>query len=398
MVSLLVRDFDIEPIIFQSGASSGAEAGESDDGTSAREDRERDRAKISLKNGAKTRRRRIRKISVPEMLSPPKPRKPPFTIESAMSSIFKKKKHNKNEIEDVVIEKVIASEVSEPLSEQQQQQQQQQQDQIVNAVELNSEKKIDTKTEPKKGLKTRFLFSLSRTKRDELNLTDNMSDKDQAKNVELQMPKRDSLSSENNGIPQSNHVTTNGGGEKVPTNDTDSDILCVKPILNKKRWSRRTKSSPPPPPPSQTKSNGISFKAPAPMPPIPTAPETNLSSSPEPPPLAPKGLKPVTSSMTSLRSQAPQPNGIPPNGRTSQPVTPATEKRSENNSLVTKLRQGDEGHNGEGQMLLRSGLEAGTDDVTDLRHEEEAGMQEDKSKRKNAQVFFHNIHEKCHTN
>jgi hypothetical protein len=316
------------------------------------------------------------------MLSPPKPRKPPFTIESAMSSIFKKKKHNKNEIEDVVIEKVIASNVTEPHTEQPPQQQ----EQIVNSVDPNSDKKADTKTEQKKGLKTRFMFSLSRTKRDEINLPDNkMSDKDLNKSVEHAMSKRDSISSENNCIIQSNHVTTNGSSEKGPTNTTDNDILCAKPILNKKRWSRRTKSSPPPPPP-QTKTNGISNKPMAPLPPIPIAPETNLSSSPEPPPLAPKGLKHVSSSMTSLRSQVQQANGITPNGRASQPVTPAAEKRSDNHSLVTRLRQGDESHNTEGQMLLRSGLEAGTDDITDLRCEDEAGMQEDKSKRKNAQV------------
>ena len=82
-----------------------------------------------------------------------------------------------------------------------------------------------------------------------------------------------------------------------------------------------------------------------------------------------------------------QPNGFTPNGRASQPVTPATEKRSD---LVTKLRQGDEGDGGrDGKLLLlRSGLEAGVDDVNlnDVRNEDEAGLHEDKSKRKNPQV------------
>ena len=108
----------------------------------------------------------VRKASVPELLSPPKPRKPPFTIESAMSSIFKKKKA-KNEIEEVVVEKVILSEESMPPL---QQQQPQTEDKQQN-VEVISDKKADTKpiVSGQKGLKSRFLFSISRSssKRDE---------------------------------------------------------------------------------------------------------------------------------------------------------------------------------------------------------------------------------------
>jgi len=136
---------------------------------------------MSTKNGVKTRRRRmVRKTSVPELLSPPKPRKPPFTIESAMSSIFKKKK-TKNEIEEVVVEKVILNE--ESLLQQQQQQptiEAKQQN-----VEVNSDKKADTKavvSSGQKGLKSRFLFSISRSKREE---TD--SDKKGQQSVEPQV-------------------------------------------------------------------------------------------------------------------------------------------------------------------------------------------------------------------
>ncbi len=57
---------------------------------------------------------------------------------------------------------------------------------------------------------------------------------------------------------------------------------------------------------------------------------------------------------------------------------------------VTKLRQNEETdqHQRDAKMLLRSGLEAGADDVnlTDLRQDEDAGIQEEKGKRKNPQV------------
>lgn len=135
---------------------------------------------MSTKNGVKTRRRRmVRKTSVPELLSPPKPRKPPFTIESAMSSIFKKKK-TKNEIEEVVVEKVILNE--ESLLQQQQQPTIEAKQQNV---EVNSDKKADTKavvSSGQKGLKSRFLFSISRSKREE---TD--SDKKGQQSVEPQV-------------------------------------------------------------------------------------------------------------------------------------------------------------------------------------------------------------------
>ncbi len=132
---------------------------------------------MSTKNGVKNRRRRlVRKTSVPELLSPPKPRKPPFTIESAMSSIFKKKK-TKNEIEEVVVEKVI-------LNEEQPQQQPSVENKPPPHVELISDKKSDTKPPSggQKGLKSRFLFSISRSKRDDAD-----SDKKVEQSVEPQV-------------------------------------------------------------------------------------------------------------------------------------------------------------------------------------------------------------------
>ena len=349
--------FNTEPIIFQSGASSGAEAGESDDGTSAKEDRRK-----PTKAASKVRRRRIRKSSVPEILSPPKPRKPPFTIESAMTSIFKRKK-SKNEIEDVVIEKVIAEpDMPEPQQQQQQQQsaQQQQESQQQQQVESQSDKKADAKSSGK-TLKGRFLFSLSRPS------------------------KRDDPADLSNGKGVTPMVTENVDRDVTSNHVTNGD---AKSETKKSRWSRRTKASPPPPPPAAvttvTKANGITVKGQAPQPPVMSSPEPL-----PPPPLAPKGLKapiPVSASMTSLRNAIP--NGVTPNGRqSSQPATPTTEKRSE---LVTKLRQSEDtdASQRDAKMLLRSGLEPGTEDInlTELGHDDDAGIQDEKAKRKNPQV------------
>jgi len=99
-----------------------------------------------------------------------------------MSSIFKKKK-TKNEIEEVVVEKVILNE--ESLLQQQQQQQQPTIEAKQQNVEVNSDKKADTKavvSSGQKGLKSRFLFSISRSKREE---TD--SDKKGQQSVEPQV-------------------------------------------------------------------------------------------------------------------------------------------------------------------------------------------------------------------
>jgi hypothetical protein len=220
-----------------------------------------------------------------------------------MSSIFKKKR-TKNEIEEVVVEKVVVD--VQPIEQQQQLQLQQQQQQKVTEVTP------DQKSEPKtsnthQGFKSRLKFSLSRSKRDE--------------------PDNKVETTNNVDGGQSNQVAV----VVVSNGQSKNDIL---PITVKKRWTRHAKSSPPPPPPpTQVKTNGISLKAQAPLPPAPSAPAPNAPPSPEPPPLAPKGIRsiPVSSSMTSLRSSAlPIPNGLTPNGFASQPVTPATEKRSGN--------------------------------------------------------------------
>ena len=281
-----------------------------------------------------------------------------------MTSIFKRKK-SKNEIEEVVVEKVIAEPELPDLQLQQQQQQLQQQDQ----VESSSDKKVADPKSGGKSLKGRFLFSLSRPSK-----RDDQMDLGNGKAVTTQVSSQVTESVDNDVTP--NHVVTNGD---------------AKSETKKSRWSRRTKASPPPPPPptsatTVTKANGVTVKPQAPQPPVTSSPEPAA-----PPPLAPKGLKgpmPVSASMTSLRNAIP--NGVTPNGRqTSQPATPTTERRSE---LVTKLRQSEDtdASQRDAKMLLRSGLEPGTEDInlTELGRDEEAGIQDEKAKRKNPQVNF----------
>lgn len=267
-----------------------------------------------------------------------------------MTSIFKRKK-SKNEIEEVVVEKVVV--VDEPVQQQQQQQKQHQQQQQQQSA---------TPDKKKSGKSFKLLFSLSRSAK-KCDEADFSHSDDVNKTLASHNKENDAK-----GVTV-NHVTNGDGGTE----------------RKKSRWARRTKASPPPPPAVTsslplTKSNSVTLKSQAPQPPV--------TSSPEPPPPPPKNLKsiPVSTSMTSLRN-ATIPNGVTQNGgKASQPVTPAMEKKSE---LVTKLRQGDEADHQQqrdAKMLLRSGLEAEDINLTGLNRDEDAGISDEKGKRKNLQV------------
>lgn len=235
----------------ESGNSSGGEAGESEDGTSTKEERKRSRKKKFVK-----------RTSVPELLSPPKARKPPFTIEGAMNNIFKKKKTN--ELEQVVVEKELEEvkvEIEKPSEK----------------VEL--EKLTDSRTTSGKKFKTRFFFSLSKPKKkdddfqpDELTpdelakesplpatIKQNVSESSLCSSDCLTVKRRPSLTGPQEGQ----------NGSAVQTKSSKSN--------HKKRWSKHSKGSPPPPPPpppsgsAHPKSNGTVIKPPAPLPPVPVA-------------------------------------------------------------------------------------------------------------------------------
>jgi hypothetical protein len=176
-----------------------------------------------------------------------------------MSSIFKRKK-SKHDIEDVVVEKVIAADdpaAAEPLP-------------TPGPLPLPAEpptpaeasdQKCDSKSSGK-GL--RFFFSLSRSSKRADDADQSHDEKAAASPVTPKRPARD-------------EAVTNQG-------DADGDTGCAKSLTAKKKWSRSTKSSPPPPPTTTattvttetaakaSKVNGIVTKAPAPLPPVMSSP------------------------------------------------------------------------------------------------------------------------------
>jgi len=201
----------------------------------------------------------VKRTSVPEMLSPPKPRKPPFTIEGAMNNIFKKKKLNsKTEIEDVVIEKVIVLK-EEPVK----------QVNPVKPVELHEEL---PETKPNStGLKKRFFFTRSKAskKEDATQLNENNDLKlKQSSKVEVSKVEQSESS-----LCSSDCLTVKRHPSQIQSQNQNQDQNLsngqkTKPAQTK-RWSRHSKGSPPPPPtPQQPKSNGVTTKAPAPLPPL----------------------------------------------------------------------------------------------------------------------------------